>query len=145
MTPEVQKVHGMIEKFAQSVGVDPKKAFDPEKKAWYFQRGSARIEVFVQGIPLSNGEMRYFLRIFSPIMKIPAGRECEVYKHLLELNDQSLGVKLTLMPNSNQVYATYERDIQGLDDEELATCMLDLGWWADKLDDQLQITFSSDR
>lgn len=142
MTPEVQKVHDMIARFAQTVGVDPKQAFDPEKKAWYFKRGSARIEVFVQGIPLSNGEMRYFLRIFSPIMKVPAERACEAYKYLLELNDRSLGVKLTLMPDSNQVYATYERDIQGLDPEELSTCMLDLGWWADKLDDELQTTFS---
>jgi hypothetical protein len=142
MTPEVQKVHDMIANFSKQVGVDPKKAFDPEKNAWYFQRGSARVEVFVQGIPLSNGEMRYFLRIFSPIMKVPPTRECEVYKHLLELNDRSLGVKLTLMPGSNQVYATYERDIHGLDAEELATCMLDLGWWADKLDDELQMTFS---
>ncbi|GIV40622.1 MAG: hypothetical protein KatS3mg033_2422 [Thermonema sp.] len=144
MKPEVQRVHDMIRQFVASVGLDPGKAFNPEKQAWFWVRGSARIEVFVQGVPLSNGDTRYFLRLFSPIAKVPNYREKEFYRHLLELNDSRLGVKLTVMPNSDQVYATYERDIQGLDYDELVTCIADLEWWADTLDDQLMAAFPPD-
>jgi hypothetical protein len=47
-----------------------------------------------------------------------------------------------LLPNSDQVYATFERDINGIDFDELATIIADLEWWADKLDDELAAEFS---
>lgn len=58
------------------------------------------------------------------------------------MNDTYLGVKLTIMPETDDIYATYERDIQGLDYEELKTCVLDLEWWADFLDDELAKNFN---
>jgi hypothetical protein len=45
------------------------------------------------------------------------------------------------MPGTNKIYATYERDIEGIDYEELATCIGDLEWWADKFDDDLNNQF----
>jgi hypothetical protein len=62
----------------------------------------------------------------------------KVYRYLLELNDHNLGVKLTIMPETDKIYATYERDIQGIDYEEVKTCIADLEWWADELDDLLK-------
>jgi hypothetical protein len=58
------------------------------------------------------------------------------------MNDVNLGVKLTLSKESNKVYATYERDILGMDYGELATCIADLEWWADKLDDELKMYYN---
>jgi hypothetical protein len=42
------------------------------------------------------------------------------------------------MEGTTKVYATYERDINGMDFSELSTCISDLEWWADKLDDELK-------
>jgi hypothetical protein len=58
------------------------------------------------------------------------------------MNDKNLGVKLTLMKGTNKVYATYERDILGMDYSELSTCIADLEWWADKLDDELKSPYN---
>ena len=45
------------------------------------------------------------------------------------------------MPNTDQVFATFERDIRGIDYEEVATFISDLEWWADELDDELAREF----
>ena len=46
------------------------------------------------------------------------------------------------MPETDKIYATYERDIQGIDYKidykEVKTCIADLEWWADELDDLLK-------
>jgi hypothetical protein len=92
-------------------------------------------------VPVSNGVLQ-FLRVFSPLMEVPMDRERDFYRHLLELNDTKLGVKLSVMPGSNLVFATTERNIVGMDYEELSTCVGDLEWWADTLDDELKAKFS---
>jgi hypothetical protein len=42
------------------------------------------------------------------------------------------------MPENDKIYATYERDIQGIDYKEVKTCIADLEWWADELDELLK-------
>jgi hypothetical protein len=42
------------------------------------------------------------------------------------------------MPETDKIYATYERDIQGIDYKEVKTCITDLEWWSDELDDLLK-------
>lgn len=130
----------MVIKYITEIGLTQEQTYNAERKAWYWYRGSAGIEVFVQDVPVGDFT-RSYLRVFSPILKIQAGKELAAYRKLLELNDTKLGLKLTLLPNSNQVYATYERDINGMDYEELATTIADLEWWADKLDDELKAEF----
>ncbi len=71
-------------------------------------------------------------------MEIPTTNLLSFYRHLLELNDLRLGVKLCIMPNSQKAFATYERDIRGMDYQELTTCIIDMELWADELDDQLK-------
>ena len=78
-------------------------------------------------------------------MKVPETNKERFYRRCLEVSDQSLGVKLTLVPNAapdnDWLYATYERDIQGIDYNETVTCINDMGLWADWLDDQLKSEF----
>ncbi|MGD1839443.1 MAG: YbjN domain-containing protein [Thermonemataceae bacterium] len=138
----IQQVEEMVNQYVQSVGLTVEGTYNAERKAWYWTIGSAKIEVFIQGIPMQDGSQRYFLRIFSPLLQIPKTDEAKFYRHLLELNDSKLGVKLTVMPGSDTVYATYERDINGIDYEEVRTCIADLEFWADTLDDQLKDQFS---
>ena len=139
MSEVVSQVHDMIGQYAQSVGLNKSQVFDSIKNLWHWRVGSASIQVVVEAVPVGNERIRNYLRIFSPLMEIPSDKELALYRYLLELNDSKLGVKLTVL--GNWVYATYERDIKGMDYEELATCIADLEWWADTLDDQLKNKF----
>ncbi len=140
MNELVANVNVMIERYVLSVGLEKAKCYDSLKNSWNWRIGSASIQVFVQSVPLSSGTIRYYLRIFSPLMEIPTTNEAYFYRYLLELNDSKLGVKLSVL--GNWVYATYERDVVGMDYDELSTCIADLEWWADTLDDQLKEKFT---
>lgn len=139
----VDEVHGYIRQFISGVGIDPNTTFNDQSKAYYLTKGSANIEVFVSAHPQPNGSTRNFLRVFSPIMDVPNESREYFYRRLLELNDASLGVKFSIMPGSQKVYATFERDIEGIDAAETATCISDLGLWSDYLDDVLKNEFPS--
>ncbi len=141
MSAQKEKVIEMIHQYTESVGLKREAIFNQEKESWNWRTGSARIQVYIETVPLSSGNTREYLRIFSPLMQLPQNNLLEFYRHLLELNDTKLGVKLSVMPSSSWVYATYERDIRGIDYHELSTCIADLEWWADKLDDELKAQF----
>jgi len=140
LVPEIQQL--MI-RYMQEIGLNNDTIFNKERNAWYWSRGSAKIEVFVESVDLSSGAKRHFLRVFSPMVKVPPGAGTAFYRRLLELNDKSLGVKLTLLPSSDTIYATYERDIKGMDYDELADTIADVEWWADNLDDKLMQEFGA--
>ena len=137
----IELTQSMIEKYVESVGLTKADTYNEEKQFWHWKHGSASIEVFVQSVEVGQDKTREYLRIFSYLADVPSlslvARE-KFLVHLLEMNDRNLGVKLTLLEGSNRVYATYERDIMGMDFGELATCIADLEWWADKLDDELK-------
>jgi hypothetical protein len=137
----IDQVTEMIHQYVGSVGLTREQTFNEEKKEWRWKIGSANIQVYIESVPLSGGTKRDYLRVFSPLMQAPQSNKEAFYRHLLELNDTKLGVKLTVMPGSDWVYATYERDIRGIDYHELATTIADLEWWADLLDDQLKEAF----
>ena len=130
------KVEAMVDQYVKEIGLTKEQTYNAERRAWYWMRGSANIEVFVQEIPMGEYN-REFLRVFSPLMKVPKGSELLFYRTLLDLNDSKLGVKITTMEGTDQVYVTYERDIVGIDYDEVKTCIADLEWWADELDDIL--------
>ena len=145
MSDQKNVVTEMVHKYAESVGLSREQCFNEQKGTWNSKLGSANIQIYIETINFSNGSSREYLRIFSPLLEIPVAQQAQAafYRHLLELNDGNLGVKITVMPNTNWVYATYERDIRGIDYEEVATCIGDLELWADKLDDELKERFKS--
>ena len=145
MSDQKNVVTEMVHKYAESVGLSREQCFNEQKGTWNWKLGSANIQIYIETINFSNGSSREYLRIFSPLLEIPVAQQAQAafYRHLLELNDGNLGVKITVMPNTNWVYATYERDIRGIDYEEVATCIGDLELWADKLDDELKERFKS--
>lgn len=130
-------VYRMIERYINEIGLSKEDTYNEKSNAYYWYRGSALVEVFVQDVPVSDG-LRSFLRVFSYLGDIPSFKREKVYRYLLELNDHNLGVKLTIMPETDKIYATYERDIQGIDYKEVKTCITDLEWWSDELDDLLK-------
>ncbi|WP_045112938.1 YbjN domain-containing protein [Microscilla marina] len=131
------QVEEMIQEYVESVGLTKKDTYNAETDSWNWKRGSASIEVFIA----DGKNNREYLCIYSPLMKIPAKEEFSFYRHLLELNYSKLGLKLAIRSSSEFVYAVSERDINGMDYNELSVCIKDLEWWADKLDDELQELF----
>ncbi|QIP16935.1 YbjN domain-containing protein [Spirosoma aureum] len=138
---QYNRVTTMIQHYVESIGLTKESTYNPKNSNWLWKNGSATIEVFIQTIHFPNGSRRDYLRIFSPLLEIPANNLLSFYRHLLELNDLRLGVKLCIAPKTQTVYATYERDIRGMDYQELTTCIVDLELWADELDDQLKEQF----
>ncbi len=141
----MELVDAMMEQYVESIGLSREDTYNESKDCWHWRHGSASIEVFVQSVVVGENKTREYLRIFSYICEVPSvskiSRE-NFLTALLELNDKNLGVKLTLMQNTNKVYATYERDITGMDFDEMATCIADMEWWADKLDDELKSVYN---
>lgn len=142
-----QQVLDYIKEFISSVGIDPATCWNEQNQAYYIYKGSARIELFISSHPQQNGPTRHFLRIFSGLMLVPAANREKFYRRCLEVSDQSLGVKLTLRPDATPdndwLYATYERDISGIDFDETKTCIEDMALWSDWLDDTLQKEFTA--
>ncbi|CAN5427225.1 hypothetical protein BH09BAC4_BH09BAC4_10390 [soil metagenome] len=138
---QYDRVTNMIQCYVESVGLSKERTYNPTNKNWLWTKGSASIEVFIETINFASGSRRDYLRVCSPLMTIPANNLLSFYRHLLELNNIRLGVKLGIMPDTQKVFATYERDIQGMDYLELTTCITDLELWADELDDQLKAKY----
>ena len=132
----------MINKYADSVGLDRQKVFNPTNKNWQWMKGSASIEIFINRLDFGNGAIRDFIKIFSPVMDITNSiNQLALYRRLLELNDEKLGVKLTIQKGTSKVWATFERDIKGMDLEEVNTFINDFEIWADHFDDLLKAEF----
>ena len=131
----------MIHRYAESVGLARENVYNPEKRNWTWKKGSAAIEIFILRIDLGNGYIRDFVKIFTLVMPVPQANLLAFYRRLLELNDEKLGIKLTLQKGSNNVWGTFERDINGMDYNELVTFISDFEIWADLFDDMLSAEF----
>lgn len=136
----VTTIHNMIQKYVESAGLTIEGTFNAEENIWRWRKGSAEIEVYIT----DGGNDRFYLVVISAIMEVPSDQEHEFYRHLLELNRNKLGVKFGIVPETNWVCAINERDVEGIDYNELATCISDLEWWADELDDELKAEFGED-
>lgn len=131
----------MINMYAKSVGLQPEQVYNPEKRNWTWKKGSASIEIFIMRIDLGAGYIRDFIKIFTLVMQVPQTNQLAFYRRLLELNDEKLGIKLTLQKGSNHVWGTFERDINGMDYNELVAFIADFEIWADLFDDMLKTEF----
>jgi len=135
------RVSEMVHCYVESIGLTRDETYNADKNNWQWKNGSANIEVLIQKLNFANGTRRDFLRVFCPIMDIPLTNPMAFYRRLLELNDVKLGIKFALVPNSAKVWASFERDIKGIDFNELSTVISDFEYWADVLDDELKAEF----
>lgn len=140
---EQEEIHQMIQQYVESIGLKKKDTFNPDTGTWEWMTGSAHIQVYTETIRLSDKHQRDYICIYSPIMEIPETKKQELFQHLLELNSSLPGVKFTLLRDDNKVYAAHERDIKGMDYQELYTFIADLEWYADQYDDELIDRFAS--
>ena len=78
MAVSKEEVEQMINRYVQEVGLKVEDTYRPEKNLWDWRKGSARIEVFIEEVEMGNA-IRYYLRAFSPIAKVPGRRKEEFF------------------------------------------------------------------
>ncbi|MEP6675529.1 MAG: YbjN domain-containing protein [Ferruginibacter sp.] len=142
-TNEMVKVY--VEQLCTEIGTTGAAIYNANTKAWYFTRGSAKLEVFLTSYETVTKTIRTFVRVFCPIYALPADKQkqLDLYTGALEANTQYMGVKISSIPANGFLYAVAERDIEGMDYNEFTTLISDLGYWADQLDNFLAERFGA--
>ena len=117
--------------------------FNQQTNAWYFTRGSATIEVFLSMYETPQKTQRTFIRCFAPLIAIPvdAANKLDLYQGALEANARYMGMKISSLIDKGLLCAIAERDIEGMEYQEMVTLIVDVGYWADELDDFLRKQF----
>jgi hypothetical protein len=134
-------VNSYIDRLCREIGTTAAKVYNPKTGAWYFTRGSSTVEVFLTTYQVQNST-RTFIRCFAPLYSIPVKeKKLDFFQGALEVNTQYMGIKLGTLADKNLLCAIAERDIDGMDYQELVTLISDIGYWADQLDDFLKKTF----
>lgn len=142
-TTEMVKVY--VDQLCAEIGTTADNIYNPQNKAWYFNRGSTTLEVFMTSYETANQTVRTFIRVFAPIYALPQDpqKQLSLFQGALEANSQYMGVKISTIASKGFMYAVSERDIEGMDYKEFVTLISDLGYWADKLDDFLKERFGA--
>jgi hypothetical protein len=142
-TTEMVKVY--VNQLCAEIGTTADNIYNPQNKAWYFNRGSTTLEVFMTSYETNSQTVRTFIRVFAPIYILPQDpqKQLSLFQGALEANSQYMGVKISTIASKGFMYAVAERDIEGMDYKEFVTLISDLGYWADKLDDFLKERFGA--
>ena len=120
----------MINDFIASLGIDPEQCRRRPRQLWSLYKGSAL--VYIEIFKADNMD---FIEASSPIMKMPSRNLLIFYRKLLELNFQLLGVKFLV--RDEWVYLSENRQLKGMDFDELKTMVERVGSFADQWDDPL--------
>ena len=126
----------MINDLLASYGLDPQKCRHRPKTLWSAYRGSALI--FIEIFNMNNIE---YVEISCPIMKMPSKKLLPFYRKLLELNFQLMGVKFFI--KQDVLYLAVNRELKGLDSDELKLMVNRVSGNADKFDDILIAEFKT--
>lgn len=134
--PDLALYEKMINDLLSSFGLDPDKCRHKPRRLWSAYRGSALIytEIFdMNGI--------WYIEISCPITSIPSKNLLPFYRRLLEVNYQLIGVKFFVKQDT--LYLAENRQLAGLDLNELKAMEDRVSMNADQLDDQLIEEFKS--
>lgn len=113
-----------------SFGLDPEKCRHRPKTLWSAYRGSALI--YTEIFKLDNID---YIEISCPIMLLPSRNLLPFYRRLLEINFQLMGIKFFV--RDQWVYISENRELKGLDFEELKAMEERVSYHADRLDEVL--------
>jgi hypothetical protein len=140
-TDEKEKVNiaeyeKMISDLLAGFGLDPEQCRHRPKTLWSAYRGSALI--YTEIFNMNNID---YIEISCPVMKIPSKNLLPFYRKLLELNFQLIGVKFFV--KQDLLYLAVNRELKGLDPDELKIMVNRVSNNADKLDDLLITEFKT--
>jgi hypothetical protein len=137
----IQFYYDMVERVIAELGVDPKLCRGQQIGQWNMKLGSASvwIDVFqskdAQGNYIDGG----YIQLMAPVMNIPAERQAELYRELLELNHKLYGVAFTVFENG--VYIKSIRELENLEQSEVKNTFNRVGIYADDYDDLLKTKY----
>ncbi|MBN2620962.1 YbjN domain-containing protein [candidate division WOR-3 bacterium] len=120
----------MINDLLTSYGLDPEKCRHRPKTLWSAYRGSALI--YTEIFKLNDVD---YIEVSCPVSSIPSRNLLPFYRKLLEINYQLMGVKFFV--RDDLLYLSENRELKGLDKDELAAMQNRVSFHADKLDDEL--------
>ncbi|HUH12280.1 MAG TPA: YbjN domain-containing protein [Longimicrobiales bacterium] len=125
-----QSIGKVIDDFG---GDSERQRMDPN--SWLFRKGSATGFVMVHEDPAEPGNGD--LLIVCEIMRVPADRERDFYRRLLELNDALCGKAAFCVNQDDVVLLQSGRKLEGIGPEEISDQMLRTAALADRYDDVL--------
>lgn len=120
----------MIDDLFVSFGLNPERCRHHPQTLWSAYRGSALIY-----IELFQIENVYYIEVSCPIMTLPSRNLLPFYRKLLEINFQLMGIKFLV--RDHWVYIAENRQLKGLDFEELKALEERVSHHADRLDELL--------
>lgn len=126
----------MVNDLLTSFGLDPEKCRHRPKTLWSAYRGSALI--YTEIFKLDNID---YIEISCPIMLLPSRNLLPFYRKLLEINFQLIGIKFFV--RDQWVYIAENRELKGLNLEELKAMEDRVSYHADRLDELLIDEFKS--
>jgi hypothetical protein len=138
----IQFYYEMVERVITELGVDPKLCRGQNLGQWSMRLGSANvwIDVFqskdAQGNYIDGG----YLQIMAPIMEIPADRQVEFFRELLEINHKLYGVGFTKFENG--IYIKSIRELENLEQSEVMATFRRVGYYSDDYDDMLKSKYA---
>lgn len=135
----------LVEDVLGSLGISPEKnrlETNDGSTAWGMMRGSAEVMIFLN--PARSEKEDNFLRIVSPIIKLPDDNLLPFYRRLLELNAKDLyGVAFGVI--NDDIVLVAERPTRDLDRSEVEDMLRNVGAAADHYDDKLVKEFGGRR
>jgi hypothetical protein len=142
MSP-VERVKDYINRLCGDMGVEEKKVYNPATGAWYFLQGSSTVEVFLTTQKNLQQQPQTFIRCMAALCEIPRDQKKQfaLYRTAMAINATYLGYKISAEEEKGLVCIISERNISGMDYDEMITLITDLAHWADKLDGFLAAEF----
>ena len=104
-----------------------------------FKRGSANGTVTIG--PQKDDPAEFELRVQMSVMRVPKTRETDLFRRLLQLNDQFHGRAAFSLAQDGNVHLNSARPIQDLDPSEVVDLVLWTSALADRFDDVLLTEF----
>ncbi|MBL7743037.1 MAG: YbjN domain-containing protein [Chitinophagaceae bacterium] len=142
MTPP-ERITLYLQRLCTDMGVEERNVYNANTGAWYFVQGSSTIEVFLSTQKNLLQQPQTFIRCMAGLCEIPKDvkKQFELYKTALAINGSYLGYKISADEQRGIVCIIAERNISGMDYEEMVTLINDLSHWADKLDNFMHEQF----
>lgn len=131
---DLPRVAARIDSVLAALGLNPTEARVGDY-TWQFQRGTALVEIKL--VQEDGGQA--FFQISAPVMHLPHDNLLRLYRRLLELNMQLVGVAFAIY--HDVVYLVDERPVPGLDEDEAHAMINTVAGFADQLDDELVAEF----
>lgn len=134
----LRRYHAIAEQALANLGVNPSECIGDQPGSWTVRKGSARLTVEVY----QHDQTRVvYCRVYCPIMQIPEQRLHELYRELLDLNMDYVGV--TFGTSNGWVYLKSDREADGMDVSELYYMITRVGNLSDHYDDILQDKYAT--